>query len=82
MSDVCATLILDMLEVAGNALWNAYPKQFPKLLLAMRAEYYPLMGKIGGIGGGPMARLEEFLNQCISKGYIAPPEGLLSPNFW
>ncbi|XP_033214285.1 nucleoporin Gle1 [Belonocnema kinseyi] len=82
MSDVCATLILDMLEVTGNALWSAYPKQFPKLLSAMKDEYYSLMGKIGGIGGGPMARLEEFLEKCRKHGFIEPPEGLLSPDFW
>ena len=82
MSDVVATLFLDMLQVTGNFLWSAYPKQFPKLLSVMITEYYPLMGKIGGIGGGPMTRLEEFLKNCLSTGNIPPPEGQLPPNFW
>ncbi|XP_012273249.1 nucleoporin GLE1 [Orussus abietinus] len=81
LADVYATLMLDVLEVAGNALWSAYPKQFPKLLSLLTSQYYLHMQK-SGAAGGPMSRLEAFLNNCISKGGIPPPEGQLPPNFW
>lgn len=81
-TDLCATLVLDMLEVAGNALWLAYPKQFLKLLILLSEEYYPRMQSAGCIGGGPLMRLEEFLKRCLTKGSISPPAGQLSPNFW
>ncbi|CAK9796122.1 mRNA export factor GLE1 [Anthophora quadrimaculata] len=82
VTDLCATLLLDMLEVAGNALWNAYPKQFRKLLILLSEEYYPCMQSVGCIGGGPLVRLEEFLRSSLTKGFIPPPDGQLSPNFW
>nr|XP_012147579.1 PREDICTED: nucleoporin GLE1 [Megachile rotundata] len=82
VADLCATLLLDMLEVAGSALWSAYPKQFRKLLILLLEEYYPRMQKVGCIGGGPLVRLEEFLRSTLSKGSIPPPEGQLPSNFW
>lgn len=82
VADLCATLLLDMLEVAGSALWSAYPKQFRKLLILLLEEYYPRMQKVGCIGGGPLVRLEEFLRNTLSKGSIPPPEGQLPSNFW
>lgn len=82
LSDVCATLILDMLEVAGNSLWQTYPRQFPKMLMVLATQYYPQMQNEAGIGGGPMARLEQFLKDCITKKGIPPPEGQLRANFW
>ncbi|XP_015597415.1 nucleoporin GLE1 isoform X2 [Cephus cinctus] len=82
MSDVCATLLRDMLDVAGSALWNAYPKQFMKLLMLLVNQYYPRVRNMGGVGGGPMARLEEFLKNSLSRGSIPAPEGQLAPNFW
>ncbi|XP_017753615.1 PREDICTED: nucleoporin GLE1 [Eufriesea mexicana] len=82
VSDLCATLLLDMFEVAGSTLWVAYPKQFHKLLILLSEEYYPRMQNVGCIGGGPLARLEEFLRNSLAKGSIAPPEGQLPPDFW
>lgn len=82
VADLCATLLLDMLEVAGNALCSAYPKQFRKLLILLLEEYYPRMQKVGCITGGPLVRLEEFLRNTLSKGSIPPPEGRLPSNFW
>lgn len=71
-----------MLEVAGSALWAAYPKQFHKLLILLLEEYYPRMQRIGCIGGGPLVRLEEFLRNTLTRGSIPPPEGQLPSNFW
>ncbi|KAG7208900.1 hypothetical protein KM043_015081 [Ampulex compressa] len=83
VTDICATLVLDMLEVAGHALWVAYPKQFYKLLILLMEQYYPRMQSVGAlIGGGPLVRLEEFLKSSLSQGSIPPPVGQLPPNFW
>ncbi|XP_012266243.2 mRNA export factor Gle1 [Athalia rosae] len=79
--DVCATLILDMLEVAGSALWKTYPNQFPKMLTLLAGQYFPRMQTIGGTCGGPMARLEQFLKNSLTAGSISPPEGKLPPSF-
>ncbi|XP_071576589.1 uncharacterized protein Gle1 isoform X1 [Temnothorax nylanderi] len=78
--DLCATLILDMLEVAGNVLWSAYPKQFYKLLVLLMDQYYPCMRNVTG-GGGPLVRLEEFLNNTLRSGTIRLADGMLPPNF-
>ncbi|XP_015435039.1 PREDICTED: nucleoporin GLE1 isoform X2 [Dufourea novaeangliae] len=80
--DLCATLLLDMLEVAGNALWTAYPNQFHKLLIFLSEEYYPRMQSVGSVGGGPLVRLEEFLKNSLAKGFIPQPDGQLPSNFW
>lgn len=81
-SDLRATLILDVLEVAGNSLWSVYPKQFQKMLMLLANEYYPRMQNTDGIGGGPLVRLEEFLKNTLARGSIPPPDGYLAPNFW
>lgn len=78
--DLCATLILDMLEVAGNVLWTAYPKQFHKLLMVLMEHYFPRMRNVAG-GGGPLVRLEEFLNNVLTNGTIRLANGMLPPNF-
>lgn len=80
--DLCATLILDMLEVAGNVLWSAYPMQFHKLLVLLSEQYYPRMQNVAGGGGGPLMRLEEFLNNALANGTIRPADGMLPPNFF
>lgn len=82
MCDLRATLILDMLEVAGNVLWTAYPKQFYKLLILLTEQYYPSMQNVAGNGGGPLARLEEFLKNALTKGTIQLANGMLLPDFW
>lgn len=81
MCDLCATLILDMLEVVGNMLWIAYPTQFYKLLMLLSEQYYPRMRNIADGGSGPLMRLEEFLNNALTNGTIRPADGMLPPNF-
>lgn len=79
--DLCATLILNILEVAGNVLWSAYPKQFHKLLVLLMEQYYPRMRNVADGGGGPLVRLEEFLNSTLTNGTIRLADGMLPPNF-
>lgn len=79
---LCATLILDMLEVSGNALWTTFPKQFRKLLTMLMEQYYPRIRDIAGTAGGPLIRLEGFLRDALAKNTIHPVHGLLPPNFW
>lgn len=80
--DLCATLILDILEVTGNVLWTAYPKQFHKLLMLLKEQYFPRVQNVAGGGGGPLVRLDDFLNSALACGVIRPPDGLLPRNFW
>lgn len=81
MCDLCATLILDILEVAGNMLWAAYPTQFHKLLMLLSEQYYPRMRNIADGNSGPLMRLEGFLNNALTNGTICPADGMLPPNF-
>ncbi|XP_078039527.1 gle1 RNA export mediator [Augochlora pura] len=82
IADLCATLLLDMFEVAGNALWTAYPRQFHKLLILLSDEYHSRIQTVGNIGGGPLVRLQEFLKNSLTKGFIPQPDGQLPSNFW
>ncbi|XP_012521807.1 nucleoporin Gle1 [Monomorium pharaonis] len=79
--DLCATLILDMLEVAGNVLWTSYPKQFHKLLALLMEQYFPRMRNVAVQGSGPLSRLELFLSNALRNGIIRPADGMLPPNF-
>ncbi|XP_034941554.1 nucleoporin Gle1 [Chelonus insularis] len=80
--DVTATLILDMLEVCGSSLWQAFPKQFPKLLKLLIEQYHPQVQGHEGICGGPMTRLQKFLEDCISQNSIPEPVGQLPMAVW
>lgn len=44
--DICPTLILEFLEIAGHEMWKTYEKQFKKLLLVMHQHYLPLIAKV------------------------------------
>ncbi len=81
--DVTATLMYDMLQVTGFALWKTYGKQFEKLLTLLISDFLPKIRQVKSTGGGgPVTRLENYLQKCIQSGSIPPPEGLLSQNFW
>ena len=82
INDITASLICEILEVAGHSLYNNYKNNFHKLLLALQKKYFPMIKTVTLDGcGGPVARLELFLQKAISTRTIKPPEGLLSPNF-
>ncbi|XP_046389622.1 mRNA export factor GLE1 [Ischnura elegans] len=78
--DICASLLFDFLEVAGNGMAAYYKSQFQKLLYITCKEYYPRLKEVTPEGsGGPVTRLQEFLQKTLrSGGFISPPEALIS----
>lgn len=83
MNDITATLLVTVLEVAGNSLHTAFGGQFLKLVICMRTKYLPLIRKVTLEGmGGPPQRLEIILDKCIeAKGFIKQPVGYLNPGY-
>lgn len=78
--DICSTLILEFLQVAGSTFFKVYDKQFIKLLKCIQSQYF---GKLNLVDeGGPKVRLEAFLLKVFKQGKIPPPEGVLKYNFW
>jgi hypothetical protein len=45
-TDICATLLFDFLEVAGNAMSCHYGRQFQKLIHLICKEYFPKIKKV------------------------------------
>ncbi|GIY16378.1 nucleoporin GLE1 [Caerostris extrusa] len=81
--DITATVLFDFLDVAGHSLQKVYGKQFKKIIHILCKEFFPKIKQVtpGGTGG-PIERLETFLQQTAKKGYISPPNGFLDSNFW
>ena len=79
-TDVTATLMLDILEVAGHTMFNNYGKQFGKLLGFIKTKYFSQLEAVKS-EGGPTVRLEQFLATAIRGGSIKEPDGLLKPGF-
>ncbi|XP_033748889.1 nucleoporin GLE1-like isoform X2 [Pecten maximus] len=84
--DITATMIYDMLHVTGNALNARYGKQFQKLLYMLIKEYLPKLKQVASAsGGGPLTRLETFLETCLKNNrqvMIPNPDGFLQAEFW
>ncbi|KAK6625387.1 hypothetical protein RUM43_005684 [Polyplax serrata] len=81
--DICATLLYDFLEVAGNDMFKVYGGQFRKLLAYICQEYFPKLEKVTpSSAGGPIVRLEGFLQKILKEESIPPPQGILPLNFW
>lgn len=80
LPEICATLLFEVLQVAGNAFLQTYGKQFIKLIIAMQNQYFPKLNQVDN--GGPKARLEGFLTKVLQERKIDAPEGLLPGNFW
>lgn len=82
--DICASLLFDFLEVAGNGMATHYGSQFQKLLHITCKEYYPRLKEVTPAGsGGPVTRLQEFLQKTLRNGgFIPPPEALISQPLW
>jgi len=81
--DITATLLFDFLEVTGHAFVKTYGQQFNKLLQVIVTEFVPKLHQVSPAGaGGPVARLESFLEKCIKLRHIQPPQGLLPAHFW
>lgn len=83
--DITATLTYDMLQVAGHTLFSAYKVQFVKLLFLLYKEFLPKLRSVS-VAGGPVARLEQFLEQTLNKfkmkQMMPHPDGYLAQNFW
>ncbi|KAK3084867.1 hypothetical protein FSP39_020473 [Pinctada imbricata] len=84
LPDVTATMIFDLLQVTGHALYREYKKQFLKLLVLLFKDYMPKLRMVASAaGGGPVSRLEALINDSIrNHGHISPPQGQLPNNFW
>lgn len=81
--DITATLLFDFLEVTGHAFVKTYGRQFNKLLQVIVTDFVPKLRQVSPAGaGGPVARLESFLEKCIKLRQIQQPEGLLPARFW
>ena len=78
--DVTATLILDILEVAGHTMYTRYGKQFGKLLAFVKSQYFSKMETVKS-EPGPTVRLDQFLVTAIRGGSIKEPDGALKPGF-
>jgi len=79
-TDITASLLLDMLEVAGHAMFANYGKQFGKLLVLIKDKYFPLLESVKS-EGGPTVRLDQFLTTAIRGQSIKEPEGGLRQGF-
>ncbi|XP_065369838.1 mRNA export factor Gle1 [Calliphora vicina] len=80
LPDICATLIMEILQIVGSDLWSAYGKQFVKLLFFIQQQYFPRLSAVDE--GGPRARLELLLGNFLREGQIQKPQGILPPGFW
>jgi len=81
--DITATVLYDFLAVSGHDLQHTYGRQFNKILHAICKDFFPLLRKVSPEGGGgPLSRLESFLQNSIKKGQIPKPEGMLPSNFF
>ncbi|XP_068166957.1 mRNA export factor GLE1 [Antennarius striatus] len=83
LADITATVLLDFLEVCGNALMKEYQGQFWKLLLLLKEEYLQRIEAVTSSGQmGSVSRLKEFLENSLQSRQISPPKGQLSSSFW
>ena len=82
LNDITATVIYEILNVTGAFMFDKYGPTFGKLLTTLANVYFPKIQEVTEEGcGGPLARLELFLQKAISKQSIDKPEGLLRPDF-
>ncbi|RZF36558.1 hypothetical protein LSTR_LSTR010669 [Laodelphax striatellus] len=81
--DLSATLILDMLDVAGSELHRCYGVQFQKILHLLCSDILPRIEKVTPEGcGGPVRRLKTFLEKILRRGQIPPPVGIYDSKIW
>ncbi|GFR19635.1 nucleoporin GLE1 [Trichonephila clavata] len=81
--DITATVLYDFLDVTGHSLQKVYGNQFKKIIHILIKDFFQKIKQVTpGGSGGPVERLENFLQQTAKKGYISPPNGFLDPNFW
>lgn len=78
--DICATLLHDFFTVCGSIFYKHYGRQFLKVIKLVNSQYMAVLQNIDE--GGPKTRLEVFLQNVLSTGFIPPPTGVLNPNTW
>lgn len=44
--DICPTLLVEFIEIAGFEMWTTYKQQFQKLLLVVQQQYIPKLDKV------------------------------------
>lgn len=80
--DITATILLEFLQVTGHSFLKTYSKQFAKLVQVLISDYLPKIRKITPDGsGGPITRLEEFLQNIQKTNRVDPPPGFLAGRF-
>ncbi|XP_023167375.2 nucleoporin GLE1 [Drosophila hydei] len=80
LPDICATMIMEMLQTLGFELWRAYGRNFLKLLLYIQTAYMPQLSAYDE--GGPKTRLEMLLSKFLRERQIPQAMGVLPPGFW
>jgi len=79
-TDITASIMLDIMEVTGSAMFARYSKQFSKLLELIKTQYFSKLEAVKS-EGGPTVRLEQFLGTAIRAGNIRKPDGVLRHGF-
>ncbi|XP_041270886.1 nucleoporin GLE1-like [Onychostruthus taczanowskii] len=83
LADVTAALLLDFLEVCGNALVRHYGIQFWKTMLFIQKSYIPRIEAVTSSGQmGCLSRLKNFVQRCLQVQEMPLPKGILTPSFW
>ncbi|TRZ13404.1 hypothetical protein HGM15179_013707 [Zosterops borbonicus] len=83
LADVTAMLLLDFLEVCGNALMKQYGIQFWKTMFFVQKSYIPRIEAVTSSGHmGCLSRLKIFVQKCLQAEEIPLPKGILTPSFW
>ena len=78
--DITATMLHTFLQVTGAMFIKMYKKQFVKLLRSVKDNFMPKLMAAGS--GGPVVRLQTYMEECVRSGTAPQPTGLLPTNFW
>ncbi|XP_039581155.1 nucleoporin GLE1-like [Passer montanus] len=83
LADLTAMLLLDFLQVCGNALMKQYGIQFWKTMFFIQKSYIPRIEAVTSSGQmGCLSRLKAFVQRCLQAQEMPLPEGILTPSFW
>lgn len=80
LPDICATMIMEMLQTLGFELLRTYGRNFLKLLMYIQTIYMPQLTQYDE--GGPKTRLEMLLSKFLCERQIPQAVGVLPPGFW
>lgn len=82
-SDISATVLVEFLEVAGFCLQNNNGKQFDNVMRKIADEFLPQIKSVTLAGcGGPLQRLESFIEVYFRQGSIPQPSGIIDMKFF